>query len=175
MAPVSSWRLAGEGAAQYPVPWLGQRLPEVDETSRRGLEATGVEVERGQLLGEVDMKPLAACRPRLSNSDLDQSGGDALVLMGSTGLGVKKERMYAAVPGHVDEPYEGAVLLPRRHPPEASGAHSIPPADLGFTTVSLDKLDHLGIFELSSPLIGIPHRHSDSLPQSDADERMSRA
>jgi hypothetical protein len=75
----------------------------MDHSGWRGPETAGIEVERRQMLFEVDVQPLATGRLGVPGSMADQRGGNALSLMLTGDLGIKEEGVIASVPRHVDE------------------------------------------------------------------------
>src|ERR1700722_14121330 len=89
---VRCWKGIGDGSAQC------------EHAGRRGREATGVEVERAQLVLEVDVEPFAAGGAALSFDDRQKAAPDARVSPITGHERVDDEGMHPAVPGHVDEP-----------------------------------------------------------------------
>jgi hypothetical protein len=77
---------------------------QADQPGWGGPEAARTEVERGQVLAEVDVEPLAARSPRVRDGMSDQGGGNALPLMAADNLGVEEEGVVAAVPRDINEP-----------------------------------------------------------------------
>jgi hypothetical protein len=75
----------------------------VDQSGWSGPEAAGIDVERGQVVFEVNVQPLAPRCLGVPGSMADKRGGDALPLMLGGDLGVEEEGVIAAVPRHVDK------------------------------------------------------------------------
>jgi len=75
----------------------------------------------------------------------DDRRSDAFALAGATGLRVEEEGMVSAVPCHVGEPNQHAIVGPGRDPTEAELPNPIPPADSRPATKRLDEGDHLSI------------------------------
>src|SRR5207244_13443510 len=93
-------RATRESSARFGV--VGRQM---DQAGGRGPESTAG-VERRQLLGEVDVQPLALRRLSVLRGMADDFGRDAAPLEGRGDLRVAQERVIAAVPRDVDEPDE---------------------------------------------------------------------
>lgn len=125
-----------------------------DQPGWSGPEAARTEIERGQILAEVDVQPLAARRPRVPDGMSYQRGGDAFPLMAAGDLGIEKERVIAAVPHHIDEPNQ-ALLAGQAsgHPAQTVGPDLIPPASHGATAMCLNEHHHFRISDRTAPAI----------------------
>ena len=71
---------------------------------------------------EIDMEPFATASARTLDGDRDELSPDSLSPCIDRHDRVRDERMYTAVPGHVDEPDE-VVLASRTDPTEAMPSH----------------------------------------------------
>jgi hypothetical protein len=71
---------------------------QADQPGWSGPEAAGTDVERGKVLAEVDVEPLAACSTCVRDGMSYQGSGNALPLMAAGNLGIEKEGMIA--PSH---------------------------------------------------------------------------
>jgi hypothetical protein len=86
------------------------RALELDQARICRLEATGVEIELAQVIVEVDVEPLAACRARLGDRDGNELGSDSLPGGSGSHHRVEDEGVYSSIPRDVDEADEpGAV------------------------------------------------------------------
>ena len=131
------------------------RIPgQADQPGGSGPETAGTEVERGKVLTEVDVQPLAARRPCLPYGMSYQRGGNALPLMAAGNLGIEKEGVIAAVPRHIDEPDQ---VLPAGqasgHPAQAVWPDLIPPASHGATAMCLNQHHHFRVSDRPAPSI----------------------
>jgi hypothetical protein len=101
---------------------------------------------------EVDVQPLAACRPGLVGGDGDQPGTDTVVL-GTFGYqGVEDEGVDASVPGDVDEAGE-ALCVPGADPAQAVLAdlrHPVVVQDLVVESLGVQGVE-LGVGEGAAP------------------------
>ena len=61
-------------------------------------EVAGIDVQRRQVLFEVDVKPLTTCRLGVPDGVTDKRRGDALPLMLTGDLGIEQEGLIASVP-----------------------------------------------------------------------------
>jgi hypothetical protein len=95
-----------------------RRALELDQARICRLEATGVEVELAQVIVEVDMEPLAACRARLGDRDGNELGSDSLPGGSGSHHRVEDEGVYSSIPCDVDEADESAAVA-RADPAEA--------------------------------------------------------
>ena len=84
---------------------------QVHQPGWSGPEATGIEVEPRQALGEVDVKPLATCRLGMPDSMTHQGGANALPLMLTGDLGIEQEGVIGPVPRHVYKANQAATTL----------------------------------------------------------------
>ena len=113
-----------------------------DKTAISGSETAAVEVERTQMVIEVDVQPLATGRPSLPDGNADKLGSDALPPHALGDQRVKDERMDRPVPDHIHEADESAV---------ASGAY---PAETVLRHRGQPVIGQDGVFEsLSVQLI----------------------
>lgn len=127
---------------------------EGDQAGRRLPEATGIEIERTQMLLEVDVKPLALrgtgflgrnCDKRCANSSRPAMPGDHRV---------QDEGVSSAVPNNVDEAAQSAVI-PRADPAEAVVLKSCSPvglSDRGTEAVGVQRVERR-IVEVTPPLV----------------------
>ena len=65
---------------------------------------------------EIDMEPLATASARALDSDRDELSPDSLSPCIDRHDRVRDERMYTAVPGHVDEPARSSSLRAQTQP-----------------------------------------------------------
>ena len=127
---------------------------QVDQPGRSGPEATGIEVEPCQALGEVDVQPLATRHLRVPGGKADQRGGDAPPLMLTGDLGIEEEGVIATVPRHVDKSDQAATSPQARgHPAETVRADLIPPPGRGPAAMSPDKYHHFCIGDRPTPAV----------------------
>jgi hypothetical protein len=83
---------------------------QADQPGWRGLEATGIEVERREVFFEVDVKPLATGSLGVLGSVADKRRRDTLPLVLTGDLGIEEEGVIASVPCHVDKADQAAIL-----------------------------------------------------------------
>ena len=127
---------------------------QVDQPGRSGPEAAGIEVERRQALGEVDVKPLATRRPGVPGSKGDQRGGDALPLMLTGDLGIEEEGVIAPVPRHVDKTGQAATRPPARgDPAKAVRPDLVPPPGRGPAAMGPGKRHHFCVGDRPTPAV----------------------
>jgi hypothetical protein len=138
-------------------------LPEVDQPSVSRAEPAGVEIEGSEVRFEVDVQPLASRLLDVSRRLPDQFGPNAAALMACTGLGVEEKGMIAAVPSDVDESHHRAVAGTGHHPAETLVSYPVPPTRLRDAAVGPHEFDHLGVAEVTSPLVGDPGSHHPNL------------
>jgi hypothetical protein len=117
-------------------------------------EAAGIEVERRQVLLEVDVEPLATCRGGMPDCMTHQSGANALPLMLPGDLGIEEEGVIASVPRHVDKADQAAATLqPSGHPAKAVGPDLVPPPGRGLAAMCSDKGHYFRVGDWSAPAI----------------------
>jgi hypothetical protein len=126
---------------------------QVDEPSRGGAEAAGIEVEPGEMLFEVHVQPLAPGRPGVPGSMVDQRRGDPLSLVLCGDLGVEEEGVITPVPGHVDKADQGAVRLTGTDPAKAVRPDLIPPPGRSAAAVGCPEGHHLCVGDRPAPAI----------------------
>jgi len=111
---VSSARLRARISASIPLaddPGL-----ERDQSGVRRCEAARVEIERSQVVLEVDVEPLAAGSARLGDSDRNELGSDSLPAGPRSHHGVEDEGMDRAVPRYVNEADELVAVRAQTQP-----------------------------------------------------------
>jgi hypothetical protein len=109
------------------------RLPESDHASRRGGEATRFEIEAGQIVVEVDMKPLAARGSCLLDGERDEAATDPAPTMASGDERIEEEGVATTVPRDIHESDE-SVTVAGDGPAEAVSL------DLGAPVVCVDRV-----------------------------------
>ena len=124
---------------------------QVDEPGCCGPEATGIEVEPGEMLVEVHVQPLAPGRLGMAGSMADKRRGDPLPLIFGGDLGIEEEGVITPVPCHVDEAGQGAVRLAGGDPAEAVGPDLIPPSGRSPAAMRRDERYHLRVGERPAP------------------------
>lgn len=137
-----------------------------DEAGVGRTETAALEVERTQVLVEVDVQPFAAGCPRLAHSDRDELRPDSLSPHTLGHERVEDERMYCAVPGHVHEPDEFTVL-PSAGLTEAVLVDLSPPVVVQGAmaeSFSMQGVDH-SVVEVAAPFVG-DHRRNGTSAQS---------
>ena len=142
---------------------------EVDQPGRSGPEAAGVEVQPRQALGEVDVKPVAACRLRVPGSKADKRGRDAPPLMLIRDLGIEEEGVIAAVPRHVDKTDQAAAgTQARGDPAKTVRPDLVPPPGHGLAAMCPDKCRHFCISDRPAPAVlnQFGHRRDRSASRS---------
>jgi len=101
---------------------------QVDQPGCSGPKAAGIEVERREVLLEVDVKPLATSLLGVPGGMADKRGGNAPPLILTGDLGVKKEGVIASIPRHIDKAGQAATRLqPCCHPAKPVRPDLIPP------------------------------------------------
>jgi len=102
----------------------------VDQPGSRRPEAARVEVERRQVLLEVDLEPFASGVGGMTDREPHELGADARAAVIRPDGRVEQERMVAAVPGDVDETDQRRAGIPCDDPPEAVRPDTVPPPGL---------------------------------------------
>jgi hypothetical protein len=125
----------------------------MDQAGRRRAKAARPEIEGCELGLEVDVKPLASRGPGVLRGDLDCARSDAPTLVRTVRLRVDEERVVAAVGYDVDEPYEASGDVAGSDPAQTVWTDSIPPADLGVSTMGIDELNHLRVGQRPAPAV----------------------
>ena len=115
-------------------------------------EPAGIEVERREVVLEVDVEPLAACVLRMSGGDADELDADASPLVARPHFRVEQERVVATVPGDVREPDEPSVFRSCGDPAQAVRPDAVPPSRFATTSVRLGELGELFVSEIAAPL-----------------------
>jgi hypothetical protein len=101
---------------------------QVDQPGCSGPKAAGIEVERREVLLEVDVKPLATSLLGVPGGMADKRGGNAPPLILTGDLGVEEEGVIASIPHHIDKADQAASRLqPCCHPAKAVRSDPIPP------------------------------------------------
>jgi hypothetical protein len=126
---------------------------QVDQPGWRGLEATGIEIERREVFFEVNVKPLAVGRLVVLGSMADKRRRDTPPLMRFGDLGIEEEGVIASVPCHVDKADQAAILEASGHPAEAVGPDLIPPPGRGLTAMCCDQCHHFCVGDWSTPAV----------------------
>ena len=124
-----------------------------DQPGWRGLEATGIEIERREVLFEVNVKPLAVGRLGVLGSMADKRRRDTPPLIRTGDLGIEEEGVIASVPCHVDKANQAAILEASGHPAEAVGPDLIPPPGRGLTAMCCDQCHHFRVGDCSTPAV----------------------
>src|SRR5262249_12355290 len=83
---------------------------QVDKPGWGRPEAAGIEVERRQVLLEIDVEPLATRCRGMPDSMTHQGGANALPLMLTGDLGIEQEGVIASVPCDVDKADQAAAI-----------------------------------------------------------------
>lgn len=126
-----------------------------------GPEVAGIEVERCEVLLEVDVKPLAPGCLCMRRSVADKRGANPLPLMLTSDLGIQEEGMIASVPCDVDKADKAAVgLQAGGNPAKAVSPHLIPPASRRLAAMRSDKQDHLCVRDWCAPAVPNWLRHT---------------
>jgi uncharacterized repeat protein (TIGR01451 family) len=131
---------------------------ECDESRIRRSKAARVEVERSQMIVEIDVEPLAACGPCLGDGECKELRADSLPSCWSVHHGVEDERVDAAVPRNVDEA-DKVVAIASANPPEAVFMHLAVPIVVQHSVIERLRMKcvQYGIVELSPPLVRERH------------------
>lgn len=150
----------------------------MDETSRCGSEAAGVEVEGCEpcCIVEVDVQPLAASQLRMMSREAYKVGGDSAPLEVGPSLGVEQECVIATIPGDIDEPDGRSVREMSGRPPEAVRPDPVPPAGLGVPAVRASQGAHLIVADGKPPAVFDVVRHATSMsrPRHEEDRHLRR-
>lgn len=117
----------------------------MDQAGVGPLKTARAQVEAGKFRIKVDVEPLAAGCLRMLCGEGDDRRSNAFVLAGAAGPGVEKEGMISAVPCHIGEPDQDAILGPGRDPTETELPDAIPPTDSWLAAMRLDEVDHLSV------------------------------
>jgi len=133
---------------------LARVCAQPDEAGVRGPEPAAAEVERAQVVLEVDMQPRAPGRAGLAGGDLHQPGADSVPPQRPGHHGVEDERVHAAVPGHVDEPGQLGTAA-GTHPAQAVPVHLRLPVMVGGSAAEAAGVQglNLGAGEVAAPLV----------------------
>lgn len=100
-----------------------------DQSGSRLIEAAAIEIERTQVLLEVDVKPLALRDTGFCGRSCDERGSDSFRPARLRDHRVEDEGMNSAVPDNVDEADQRAVF-PCADPAEAVALQSCSPVGL---------------------------------------------
>ncbi len=141
---------------------------QVDQPGWGRPEAAGIEVERRQVLLEIDVEPLATCRLGMPDSMTHKGGANALPLMLNGDLGIEEEGVVASVPRHVDKANQAdAALQARGHPAKAAGPDLVPPPSRGLAAMRSDQRHHFRVGDWSAPaILNLLGRHMRDRPAS---------
>jgi hypothetical protein len=140
---------------------------QVDQPSGGGPEAAGIEVERREVLLEVDVKPLASGLFGVPGGMADKRGGNAPPLMLTGDLGVEEEGVVASIPHHIDKADQAATRLQACcHPAKAVRSDLVPPPGRRVPAVCCDEGNHLCVGEWSTPAVLNRLRHRPDRPAS---------
>jgi hypothetical protein len=116
----------------------------VNQPGWSGPEAAGIEVERRQVVLEIDVKPLAPGRLCMHRSVADKRGANTLPLILTSDLGIQEEGVIGSVPRHVDKADQAAVdLQAGGNPAKAVRPHLVPPTGRSLAAMRSDKCDRL--------------------------------
>ncbi len=141
----------GGGRVPAPPP---PSVAEFDKPSVSRNESTRVEVERFQVVFEVDMQPFAARTGRVCACDLDQAHAHAAPAGTNCDERVFDESVNESVPDDVDEPHEPEVIT-SDDPPQAVVAELAGPIsvlDMLLEALSVQLADFI-VGKRSSPLV----------------------
>lgn len=136
----------------------GLRSGQCDEPGVGWREPARLEVERGQVVFEVNVQPLASSCTGVLHGGGDEPGAYPVVPVVRGDHGVEDECVDPAVPGDIDEPHQ-LIILAGAHPAEAVPVHLGVPVDVqvgmieAFCVKSVDRR----VRELASPLIRDRH------------------
>lgn len=125
-----------------------------NQTGCRFAEATGIEIERAQVLFEVDVKPFALRGTRFIGCRCDKRCTNSPSLAMPGDHRVQDESMNSPVPDNVDEADQRAVF-PRADPAEAVALEScspVSPRDRVAEAVSVQRIKGC-IAEVAPPLV----------------------
>jgi len=117
---LSGWLLDGSFREHPEDHWAG--VSQGDEAGIGGVEPAAAEIERAQMIFEVDVQPLAACRTSAVRGDGHEPCPDPASADPGSRQGVEQEGVDAPVPGNVDEAHQLAVF-PRADPAQAVPAY----------------------------------------------------
>ena len=127
---------------------------QVDEPGCCGPEATGIEVEPGEMLVEVHVQPLAPGRLGMAGSMADKRRGDPLPLIFGGDLGIEEEGVIAAVPCHVDKTDQAAAgPQARGGPAKTMRPDLVPPPGHGLAAMCPDECHHFCISDRPAPAV----------------------
>ena len=140
-----------------------QRLGQRQYAGRGGIEPAGLDVERAEVLVEVDVEPLAAGRSRLDDAGLDEPLPDAAAPMVRSHERVDDEGVRVAVPRHV-HPSDEPTIHPSAHPSQAVRLDLASPVVLKKPmpeTLGVERVN-LGAGKGSAPLVLDIHSTEDT-------------
>ena len=101
---------------------------QVDQPGCSGPKAAGIEVERREVLLEVDVEPFATSLLGVPGGMADKRGGNAPPLILTGDLVVEEEGVIASIPHHIDKADQAATRLqPCCHLAKAVRLDLIPP------------------------------------------------
>ena len=152
----------------FPIVFLCEQA---DQPCWSGPEAAGVEVERRQVLFEVDMQPLAASHLCVPGSAGDKRSCDAPPLIRTSDLGIQEESVIASVPSHVNKADQVAIGDAGSHPAKTLRPYLVPPPGCSPAAMCCDQRHHFRIGKWTAPavfnLLGhMPDRPATRLPTS---------
>lgn len=117
---------------------------QVDQPGCSGPKAAGIEVERREVLLEVDVEPFATSLLGVPGGMADKRGGNAPPLILTGDLGVEEEGVIASIPHHIDKADQAATRLqPCCHPAKAVRSDLIPPPGHRLPAVCRDEDNQL--------------------------------
>ena len=133
----------------------------MDQSGGSRPEAACAEVERREMLLEVDVEPLTPCRLGMQCSTADERCGYSSPLMLASDLGIDEEGVIAAIPRHVDKADQGAAIQAGCYPAQAVQPHLVPSSGHCVPTVGLDEFHHFHVGDCSAPAVlhQVCHRH----------------
>jgi hypothetical protein len=131
-----------------------------------GRKPQASEVERGEVLCEVHVQPLAPGRLGVPDSVADKRRADPVPLMLAGDFGVEEEGMITSVPCHVDKADQAAARLASGHPAQAVGPDLIPPSGRSPAAMCHDEGRHLCVVDWPAPAIFNRLGHMPDRPAS---------
>ena len=139
---------------------------QVDESRCGTPEAAGIEIERGEVLLEVHVQPLAPGRLGVPGGMADKRRRDPLPLVFAGDFGVEEERVITSVPCHVDKADQAAVRLAGGDPPKTAGPDLIPPSGHSPAAMCCDECHHFCVSDRPTPAILNRFGHMPDRPVS---------
>lgn len=126
-----------------------------DEPGIRRPEPARAEVERAEVIVEVDVQPLAPGLARSRRGQGDKPSPGSPPLHPRSDQGVQDERVHGAIPGDVDEA-DQVIVFPGAHPAQAVPVHLCPPVivchDPMAEALGMQRVERL-VAETPAPLV----------------------